>query len=68
MYACLSAILLKAAQKHIGLKAMGMVGRCWMMKEINDKLKEREDTHIEAYKSLNEEITRLTTEEKRGIW
>ena len=71
VYALMSAILLKAAQKHIGLKAVGMVGRCWMMKEINDKLKEREEVcqsigiHIKAYKSLNEEITRLTTELKQ---
>ena len=40
---CMSVILLKADQKHIGLKAEGMAGRCWMMKEINHKLKEREE-------------------------
>ena len=45
-----------------------------MTKEINDKLKEREEvgrsvgTNIEANKSLNEEVSRLTTEVKRGIW
>ena len=37
-----SAILLKAVQKHIGLKAVGMDGRCSMTTEINDKLKELE--------------------------
>ena len=45
-----------------------------MTKEINDKLKEREevrrneDINTEAYKSLNEEASRLSTEVKRGIW
>ena len=39
MYACMSVILLKAAQKSIGLKSVRMAGRCWMTKEINDKLK-----------------------------
>ena len=74
MYARMSAILLKAAQKHIGLKVVGMAGRCWMMKQINDKLKEREDVrrsegiHTEVYKSLHEEVSRLTTKEKRAIW
>ena len=42
MYAHMSAIPLKAAQTHIGLKAEGMTGRCWLKKEIKDKLKERE--------------------------
>ena len=44
------------------------------MKEINDKLMKREavrqsdGTHTKACKSLNEEVSRLTTEVKRGIW
>ena len=73
MHARMSAILLQAAPKHIGLKAVGMAGRCWTTKEINDKLKEREEvrrsegTHTETYKSLNEEVSRLTTEVKQGI-
>ena len=74
MYACMSAILFKSVQKHIGLKAMGMGGQCWMMKEINDMLKERQKVrrcngiHTDACKSLDEEVSRLTTEVKRGIW
>ena len=38
-----------------------------MTKEINDKLKEREEirrsegAHTEAHKSVNEEVSRLTT-------
>ena len=68
------AILSKAAQKHIGLKAVGMAGRCWMTKDINDKLKVREQVrrsegiHTEAYKRLNKEVSRLSTEVKRRIW
>ena len=43
------------------------------MKEINDKLMEEEvcqseSTHTEAHKSLNEELSRLMTEVKGGIW
>ena len=63
----MSAIPLKAAEKHIELKALGLAGRCWMTEEINNKLKEREEvrrsegTKIEAYKSLNEEESRLMT-------
>ena len=74
MYARMSATLLKAAQKHLGLNAVGMVGRCWMTNEIMDKLKEKEEVHqiegihTEEYKSLNEEVSPLTTEVKRGIW
>ena len=41
IHARLSAILLKATKKHVGLKVEGMAGWRWMMKEINDKLKER---------------------------
>ena len=69
-YAHKSAILLKAAQKHIGLKAVGMAGRCSITKEINDKLKKRkedrqsEGIHTDAYKSLNEEVSRLMMGEK----
>ena len=44
MYVRMSAILLKAAQKHIGMKAVGKAGRCGMMKEINDKLKKEKKT------------------------
>ena len=36
IYARMSVIILKA-----GLNAVGLAGRCWMMKEVNDKLKER---------------------------
>ena len=73
MHARVSEILLRQ-QKQIWLKVAGMVGRCWMTKEINDKLMEREDVrrsegiHTDAYKSLNEEVSRLTTEVKRRIW
>ena len=45
MYVRMSAVLLMAAQGHIGLKAVGMAGRCWMTKEINDKVKKREEVH-----------------------
>ena len=38
-----SAIPLKASQKHIGLKTVGMAGWCWMIEHVNDKLKEREE-------------------------
>ena len=38
MHARMSAILLKADQKHIGLKAVEMNRRCWMTMEINNKL------------------------------
>ena len=71
---CMTAILLKAAPKHIGLKAVGMAGQCWTTKQINNKLNEREEVgqsegnHTEAYKSLNEEVSWLMTEVKRGIW
>ena len=71
MHARMSAILLKAAQRHNGLKAVLMDGRCWMTKEINDKLKERQEvcrcegTNTEAYLSLNEKVSRMTTEVKR---
>ena len=73
MHARMCAILLRAAQKHIGLNAVGMAGLCWMTKVINDKTKERdevcrsEDIHTETCKSLNEEVSRLTCEVKRGI-
>ena len=73
MYGRMSTVLLKAAQKHIGVKAVGMAGQCWLAKEINDKLKEQENVrrsevnHTEANKSLNEEVSRLTTDVKRGI-
>ena len=45
-----------------------------MTKEINDKLKEREEIcrsegiHTEACKNLNEEVCRLMPEVTRGIW
>ena len=74
MYVHMSAILLKAAQEHIGLKVVGMVGRGWMTKKINDKLKDREEVrqnegiHTKAHKSLNEEVSRMTAKMKRGIW
>ena len=64
----MSAILLKAAQKHIGMKVVGMVGRCTMTKEINDNLKEREvvrqsdGTNTEAHPSPSEEISRPMTD------
>ena len=45
MYACMSAILSKAAHNHIGLKAVGMAGKRRMMKQIDDKLKEREEVY-----------------------
>ena len=67
------SILLKAAPKHVGLTAVGMARRCWMTKEINNKLKEREEVrrseviHTEAHRSLNEELSRLMTDVKRGI-
>ena len=73
MHVRMSTILLKATQKHIGLKAVGMAGRSRMTKDISDKLKKREKarrsegTHTEAHKSLNEEVSRLTTEVERGI-
>ena len=73
MYACMCVILLNSAKEHIGLNVVGMAGQYWMAKEINDKLKEREEIRqsdiilTEAYKSLNEEVSRLTTEVKRGI-
>ena len=38
MYVRMSAILWKASHKHIGLKAVGMAGRCWMKKGINGKM------------------------------
>ena len=69
----MSVILFKAGQNHIGQKAVRLAGRCWMTKEINDKLKEREEvhrsegTHTEACKNLNEEVSRLTTVVKRRI-
>ena len=53
---------------------MGMSGGCCLTKEINDKLKEREKvrrsegTHTEAFNSLNEEVSWLRSEVKRGIW
>ena len=74
MYARMSAIPLKAVHKHIGLKAVGMAGWCWITKEINERLKERqkfrrgEGIHTEAYNIMNEELSRLTTEVKGGIW
>ena len=74
MHARICATLLMAAHKHNGLNAVGMAERCWMTKEINDKLKYGEEVrrsgsiHIEAYNSLNEEVSRLTTVLKRGIW
>ena len=74
IYVRKSAILLKADSKHIGLKAVGMAGRCWMTKEINNKPKKLEEVrrsvgiHNQAYKSLNEDVSRLTMEVKRGIW
>ena len=37
MYSSMSAILLKAAQNHIGQKAVVMAKRGWMTKENNDK-------------------------------
>ena len=52
----MSAILLKAAQKQTRLKVVGMAGRCWITKEMNNKLKEREEVrrsegiHTDAYK------------------
>ena len=73
MQAHMSVSLLKAAKKHNGLKVVGMVGRCWMTKEINNKLKERQEVrrsggiHTEAHRSLNEGVSHLTAEVKRGI-
>ena len=64
------AILLKAAIKHIGLNVVGMAGRCCVTKQINDKLKGREEAcrsegiYNKAHKSLNEDFSQLTTEEK----
>ena len=64
---------IEGSKKHIGLKGVGMAGRCWMTKQISNKLKEREEVsrsegiHTKAYKSLNEEVSRLTIEVKRGI-
>ena len=69
----MSAILLKEAQKHTGLKAVGMAERWLITKEINDKLEDREevhrndDIHNEANKSVNEEESRLMTELTREI-
>ena len=74
MHACIRAVLLKVAPKHIGLKAVGMAGRCWMTKEINDKLKERQEVcrsggiHTESHKSLNIKVSHLTAEVKPGLW
>ena len=45
MYARMSSIPLKAAQKHIGLKVVGIAGWRWMTKVINDKLKEGEEVY-----------------------
>ena len=42
IYVRMSAILLKDS-KHIWLKVVGMAGRCWMTKEINDKPKKLEE-------------------------
>ena len=59
-------------KKHIEMKAVGMAGRYWMTKEINDRMKEQEEvrriesTNTEAYMSLK--VSRLTMEVKRGIW
>ena len=51
MYAQMSAILLKATPKHIGVKAVGMIGWCWMTKEISNKVREQEEIcHTEACK------------------
>ena len=64
----MSAILLKAVQKHIGMKVVGMVGRCTMAKEFNDNLKEREvvrqsdGTNTKAHTRLNEEVSRPMTD------
>ena len=74
MCAHMCVILLTAAQDHIGLKAVGMAGLCWMMNVINDKFKERKEVrrsegiHTEACRNLNEDVSRLTTGAKRGIW
>ena len=52
----MSAILLKADQKHIALKAVGIAGRHWMTKEINNKMNEKqkvrrnEGIHTDSYK------------------
>ena len=70
----LSEILLKAARKHIGLKNGGNGWTVFDDEEIFDKLMEREDIrrsegiHTEAHKSMNEVVSRVTTEVKRGIW
>ena len=59
MHARMSAILLRAANEYIGLKAVGMAGRCLMTIDINDKLKEREEVrrsegiHTQAYNNNN---------------
>ena len=74
MNARMYVIQLKATHKHIGLKAVGMAGRCWMTKDINDKLLDLEDvrrsgvTYTEAYMRLNEKVSRQTTDLKRRIW
>ena len=70
MHARMRTILLEAAQKHIALKVVGMAWQCWMTKEIFDKYIEREGVHqsegihMEAYKNLSKEVSRLTTEVK----
>ena len=59
MNAIMSAILLNADQKYIGLEAVVMAGQCWMTKDINDKLNERyevcrsENIHTEVHRSLH---------------
>ena len=50
-------------QKHICHKAVGLAGRYWMTKDINDELRERLEvrrsvgTNTEAHKRLNEEVS-----------
>ena len=74
MHSPMSAILLKAAKKYIGLKAVAMSGRCWMTKWTNGMLEEREavcrseSSHTKVYDCQNEEVSWPTMEVKQGIW
>ena len=62
LYASFCSAVLTSARKHIGLKAVGMSGKCWMTREIavaereRDRLRTQTGIHSEAFKAKDAEV------------
>ena len=73
-YERLCTAVLAAATKHIGLKAVGMSGECWMTKEIVDAEKERDEIRAHSginstdYKAKDKLVKAMLKSRKAEIW